>query len=381
MTYFVTDYISKTERVYTDDTIQPVIKNLKIRSKYNNNNLNELFKLNHQDISTQPPDPFMNIKFDKTIYVISNLIYDVFYVFKGIDNFGYEKLYLTNFCHYIEEEDKDIFMTTEINEIMLYDLLNNKIDLNTPYKNKDPLNDIIFTDYSPQDVDVIKPVYKQDFINLYPSCIPDDYIKINDVYDIKTNLYYVADEYNNVECIMTFDDLCFEADRYLDMMIEEEEDEDYKEHVLKQKDLNDEETIIDILENVSMYVYTEYPPDRFKTITNRKDFKIHRGLFYPTCFTFKGESLNTANTSKYLSIEYIINDIPYFVTFKIDYDDDSMLTTKLIRLLFKEVSYDFIITLESPFDTKKEMLNPIFNNEIYQTVIKNLNHYIKHELI
>lgn len=81
MTYFVTDYISKTERVYTDDTIQPVIKNLKIRSKYNNNNLNELFKLNHQDISTQPPDPFMNIKFDKTIYVISNLIYDVFYVF------------------------------------------------------------------------------------------------------------------------------------------------------------------------------------------------------------------------------------------------------------------------------------------------------------
>mgnify|MGYP006899050622 CR=1 FL=1 len=382
MTYFVTDHISKTERIYTNDTIQPIIKNLKSLSNYNNNNITELFKINHQTISTTPPDTFKNIKFDKTIYVISEFMYDnIFYVFKGIDNFGFKKLYITNFCHYIEEEDKGIFMTTEISENTLYDLLNNKIDLNTPYKNKNPLTDIIFTEYSPQDVNIIKPVFKQDYIDLYPTCIPDNNVKINDINNIKTKLYYTVDEYHNTEHNMTFDDLRFKAEYYLDIMIDEEEDEYYKNHVLKQKDLNDEETVIDILENVNMFVYKNYPPNNYKSITNRKNFKIHRGLVHPTCFTFEGESPNTANTSKYLSIKYIVDGITYFITFEIDYDDNSTLTTKLIRLLFKEVSYDFIITLESPFNTKKEMLNPIFNIEIYETIIENLDHYIKHELV
>lgn len=382
MTYFVTDHISKTERIYTNDTIQPIIKNLKSLSNYNNNNITELFKINHQTISTTPPDTFKNIKFDKTIYVISEFMYDnIFYVFKGIDNFGFKKLYITNFCHYIEKEDKGIFMTTEISENTLYDLLNNKIDLNTPYKNKNPLTDIIFTEYSPQDVNIIKPVFKQDYIDLYPTCIPDNNVKINDINNIKTKLYYTVDEYHNTEHNMTFDDLRFKAEYYLDIMIDEEEDEYYKNHVLKQKDLNDEETVIDILENVNMFVYKNYPPNNYKSITNRKNFKIHRGLVHPTYFTFEGESPNTANTSKYLSIKYIVDGITYFITFEIDYDDNSTLTTKLIRLLFKEVSYDFIITLESPFNTKKEMLNPIFNIEIYETIIENLDHYIKHELV
>lgn len=382
MTYFVTDYISKTERIYTDDTIQPIIKNLKNCSNYNNNNISKLFKINHQTISTTPPGTFMNIKFGETIYVISKFIYDIFYIFKGIDNFGYEKLYITNFCHYIEVEDKDIFMTTEISKKTLYDLLNNKIDLNTPYKNKDPLTDIIFTEYSPQDVDIIKPVFKQDYIDLYPICIPNNNVKINDDANIKTKLYYTVDEYHNTEHNMTLDDLRFKAEYYLDIMIDEEEDENYKNHILKQKDLNDEETIIDILENVNMNVYKNHPPDNYKTITNRKNFKIHRGLSYPTCFTFEGESPNTTNTSKYLSIKYIINNITYFITFEIDYNyDNSILTTNLISLLFKDVSYDFIITLESPFNTKKQILDPIFNNKIYETVIDNLDYYIKHELV
>lgn len=382
MTYFVTDHTSKTERIYTNDTIQPIIKNLKSLSNYNNNDITELFKINHQTISTTPPDTFKNIKFDKTIYVISEFMYDnIFYVFKGIDNFGFKKLYITNFCHYIEEEDKGIFMTTEISENTLYDLLNNKIDLNTPYKNKNPLTDIIFTEYSPQDVNIIKPVFKQDYIDLYPTCIPDNNVKINDINNIKTKLYYTVDEYHNTEHNMTFDDLRFKAEYYLDIMIDEEEDDYYKNNVLKQKDLNDEETVIDILENVNMFVYENYPPNNYKSITNRKNFKIHRGLDHPTCFTFEGDSPNTANTSKYLSIKYNVDGITYFITFEIDYDDNSTLTTKLIRLLFKEVSYDFIITLESPFNTKKEMLNPIFNIEIYETVIKNLDHYIKHELV